>query len=305
MRPEALALLATVRVAAAQTPPPPVFAAAVETVYVDAFVTQDGLPVLGLTDVDFELKDNGARQDIDLVAADSVPLLGVLAFDTSASVAGDKLRELRAAGEAFLAGLRAPDEAALLTFSQQVRWLAGPTRDKAAVAKALGLLEARGNTAVRDALYAAITLPLSQARTLVVLFSDGEDNASWLGPGQLEAVAERSNALVHVVGLRPGPAPPPPPGGRGGQAPDSDLEPPHARSLRLIAEATGGRYWQAESPARLTAAFAAISEAMSRRYVLRYEPKGPRLAGWHALELRLRGRKGQVHARRGYWLIPR
>jgi hypothetical protein len=38
------------------------------------------------------------------------------------------------------------------------------------------------------------------------------------------------------------------------------------------------------------------------RYVLRYEPAGVERAGWHRIEVRLRGQKGVVQTRRGYWV---
>jgi Ca-activated chloride channel family protein len=247
--------------------------------------------VEGLTAPDFELKDNGVRQQIRLVAADALPLLSVLAFDQSVSLGRRKLAALRAAGRSFLASLEPDDEAALLAFSQEVEWLARPTRDRGAVLGALEGLYARGNTALMDALYAAILLPDSRARKLVVLFSDGEDNASWLGEGEVRAVAERSNALIHVVTVRYRP------GGR-----QAAFERDHLEALTAIAEVTGGRTWEAESPERLTAAFAEVAEAMRRRYVLRYEPEGVRRHGWHRIELRVRGRSADVQARRGYWI---
>jgi hypothetical protein len=71
--------------------------------------------------------------------------------------------------------------------------------------------------------------------------------------------------------------------------------------VRQTAEATGGRYWTADSPARLTEAFAAIVAAMNTRYVLRFEPTSRAAAGWHRLDLRLKGAKGEVRARRGYF----
>ena len=163
-----------------------------------------------------------------------------------------------------------------------------------------------------DGLYTAVTLPVSKARSLVVLFSDGEDNLSWLSNQQVKTVVERSNALVHVIGiggspthLELSPTAPPRPGTR--QPPIvarsyPSAEPPHNRALRQIAEATGGRFWAAESPERLRQTFAAIAEAMSHRYVLRYEPQAGRSPGWHRLELKLRGKSGRIEARRGYWV---
>jgi hypothetical protein len=40
---------------------------------------------------------------------------------------------------------------------------------------------------------------------------------------------------------------------------------------------------------------------MGHRYVLRYEPTGVASDGWHRIDARLRGAKGDVHVRRGYW----
>jgi len=293
-------LAATAAAAAVQAPGPPVFGVQVESVHVDAFVTRAGRTLRGLSASDFELKDNGVRQRLDLVAAESRPLMAMLAFDTSLSVAGEKLAALRTAGEAFLDSMRPEDEIALLSFSEKITWRARPTRDRALLRGALGQLRPSGSTAALDALYAGLLLPAAQGRTLVVLFSDGEDNQSWLDHRQLRAAAERSSALIHVVGLRPAD---PPVGGQGlrGLPP----EPEHIAALREIAEVTGGHYWEAETPERLKHAFAAIANAMGQRYVLRYEPQGARQPGWHRIELRLRGHKGDVHARRGYWVAMR
>lgn len=287
--------------AAALGQTPPVFRTGVETVYVDAFVTDRGRPITGLTASEFELKDNGARQEVELVTVESLPLLAVLVFDTSGSMAGEKLLALRAASAAFLEGLRPADEAALLTFSQELRWRAPASRDRDAVLKALAAIRPEGATAALDALYAGLTLPDTKARTLVVLFTDGEDNMSWLGESEVRGAAERSNALIHVVGLLPTP-PPAPPSLR--PQPPTATEPEHVRMLRQIAETTGGRFWEADSPSRLKEAFAAIVEAMNSRYVLSYEPQRA-AAGWHRIELRLKGRKSDVHARRGYWVGAR
>jgi len=88
----------------------------------------------------------------------------------------------------------------------------------------------------------------------------------------------------------------------GGAASVELAEPEHVRALGRIAEATGGRFWGADSPERLRQAFAAIADAMGHRYVLRYEPSRVKRAGWHQLDVKLRGHKGDVQARHGYWV---
>jgi VWFA-related protein len=290
----AIALLAAPLGGAQAPPAPPVFRAQVEEVYVDVFVTRGGQPVPGLGATDFELRDNRVTQDVELLAAERHPILAVLVFDTSSSMDGERLAALRAAGEAFLAGLRPADQAALVSFSEKITWLAEPTPDKAAVQSALASLRAEGATSAYDALYSAITLSDPSLRPLIVLFTDGEDNASWLGEREIRSVVERSNALVHVVGWRATPD------FRAGSVVMGASG--YETVLREIAEASGGRFWATDSPARLQNAFAAVADAMRHRYVLRYEAKGVKREGWHRIEVRLKTGKGDAHARRGYWV---
>lgn len=294
---------------AAQSQSPPVFAAQVGNVYVDAFVSNRRESVMGLVASDFELKDNGVPQSVDLLSTEALPLLAVLVFDSSGSLAGKRLEALKEAGRAFLETLRPEDEASLITFAGDTQWRVRPTTDKSQVTREIEGLTTGGATSLMDALYAAIVLPRTRSRILIVLFTDGVDNMSLLDWRQMRLVAERSNALIHAVGLRRTQDE----GGAvlldlsGRMLPSADtpaVEPAHTFGLRQIAEATGGRYWEAESPARLKTAFSAVAETMAQRYVLSYEPQGVKRAGWHEIELRLRDRPGEVHARRGYW-VPR
>lgn len=288
---------------------PPVFGVSVESVYIDAFVWEHGVPVTGLLASDFELKDNGVVQRLELVASDTQPLLAVLTFDVSNSLDGEKRVALTAASQALLETLRPEDEGTLLTFGDNVDWLVRPTTDKTAIKRALDKVQPGGGTPVIDALYAAMTLPKSRGRTLVVLFTDGVDNMSWLDWRQVQAVAERSNALIHVVTLKPpqvligGVQGPLTFGGHMLPAVGArTLEFEGSWALRTIADSTGGRYWEAESLERLKTAFATIAEAMGKRYVLRYSLEGVLRPGWHKLNLKLRRKKGDVHTRSGYWV---
>jgi VWFA-related protein len=290
----ALALLGASR--ASGQVAPPVFTARVESVYVDVVVTRSGRPVPGLAASDFELRDEGVVQQLELVSAETRPLTALLVFDTSSSMEGKRMEALRAAGAAFLDGLRPGDSAGLVTFSEEIAYRARPATDRAPVREALARIQAGGATAVLDALFVAISLADTGTRPLVVLFSDGEDNVSWLDSAQLRAAAERSNAVVHVVSW------PEPPALTFGLPTAPVVETEQDRLLREIAEATGGRAWRADSPGRLREAFAGIADAMGHRYVLRYEPSGAAGSGFHRLEIRLRDAKGEVQARRGYFV---
>jgi Ca-activated chloride channel homolog len=299
VRAAAAALLLAAGAARAQTPAPPVFEAKVDSVYVDAFVVDDGVPVTGLGVENFELRDEGVVRPAELVRVESVPLVSVLAFDVSGSVSGEKLRALQESGSLFLASLVEADQAALLTFDHEVAWQVRLTTEKEQVARGLGALQSRGGTALFDALFAAVTLPTASARPLVVVFSDGQDSASWLDERRVRNALAHSNALVHIVGVVPQRMPSASVGTTDVR-PVGTNHPLHVRVLRELAESTGGRFWPADSPEKLGPAFAGIAEAMRRRYLLRFDPAGGK-PGWHRLEVRLKNASGEVQARPGYW----
>ena len=291
--------LVVVLLAAAPLPQVPTFSTGVEAVYVDVFVSDGKGPVTALTAADFELRDDDRRRPVEMVAVESLPLTSLLVLDTSGSVAGERLLRLETASRVLLHGLRPGDEAALLTFGHEIVVRVPPTSDLARLEAGLGGIKAGGSTALYDALYAGTMLTSGRGRFLLVLYTDGEDNLSWLDAQKVQRVLEESNVLVQAVGIVP-------PGGlpSGGLGRQRPLEPSQVRVLRHLAEVTGGRFWPAASAATLADAFAAILESMRTRYVLRFDPDGERRPGLHRLEVKLTRRKGHVQCRRGYFVGP-
>jgi VWFA-related protein len=268
---------------------PPTFSVSVEAVYVDVFVRDEEGPVRDLAASDFELRDNGLVQSVELVAAEKLPLTTLLVLDTSDSVRGEKLEQLQAAGHALLRQYRPGDEVGLITFGHEIRLDVPPIANLEHVDHVLDALQPAGSTALFDALYAATVLA-GRSRTLVFLFTDGEDNMSVLRVPDLVRVMVQSDVTLQAVGVVP--------------EARSHKESEHVRVLRRLAEATGGRFWPASAPATLAQAFLAVLEAMRTRYVLRFEPAGVARDGWHTLDVRLRRRGGTVHHRKGYFVAP-
>lgn len=306
-------IAAAVLASSVQTPAEPLqFESSVESVYVDAFVTHKGKPVRGLTAENFEVRDNGVLQEARLVSLDLVPVTLFLVFDTSSSVAGATLDQLRAAGRAALDGLRAGDRAALVTFDHEILVRVPPTDDLDKVGRVLGLLQGRGSTALYDATYASLVLPEQGGRSVILLFSDGEDNASWLMPEDVRSVASRSDVLLQAVAVDDTVPIMATKGsgarntlGGGTVAVAREVSgrrdpSPRAVALQRIAESTGGRFWRAEKVERLEKTFRGILEELRFRYLLAFEPTGVERSGEHRLDVRLKGAKGSVRARTGY-----
>jgi VWFA-related protein len=283
---------------------PPVFRAGVEAVSVDVSVTRKGTPLRGLRAEDFVVKDNGVRQQVELVDRSATPTTVVLALDRSGSVRGRKLERLRDAARAFLEELRPHDEAALLAFDHRIELLHDATTDRTAIGGALDALEPGGATSVIDALFVTLKRRWGTGLPLVVLFTDGQDTASWLANDDALNAARESPTLLHVVGTESrGFAVDLSSSSRGAGMSTIHTESGYVYLLRRTAEITGGAYWAVDSEERLEAAFRRVLEAANERYVLRYEPQGVTRRGLHRVEVSVRQRGVDVRARREY-VIP-
>jgi Ca-activated chloride channel family protein len=273
----------------------PQFRTEANAVRIEALVLEDGRPVPGLTAADFSVTDNGRPQTIRVRPLEREPIDVALALDVSDSVRGARLEHLRAAALALVAQLTPADRATLLTFDHTLSL--GP-RDAApdALAPRLRALTPQGRTSLVDAVTTALVWSTGRERPMLVfVFSDGEDTASWTRPTHALALAASSDAVVDVIVA--------------GQsmAVSSALQagrllPPTAyqRFLGELAATTGGRVRNGGAGARLAAAFKASIEQFRARYEITYAPSSDE-RGWHAIEVRVPGRRGAtIHARRGY-----
>lgn len=279
------------------------FRSGVDAVAVDVLVTRGREAVSGLTADDFTLLDNGVPQEVAVVLVEEVPVTLLLVLDTSGSVRGAPLRQLRAAAEAAGEALGPDDRVGLVTFSDKLRLAVAPA-PPAGLPDALDRVRAGGATALYDAVFAALALRERTAgRTVALVFSDGYDTASWLDPRDVLDAARRSDIVVYGVrhdhlareGWQPRE-------GRG-RANRWFADEPHLfgrEYLGRLAADTGGSVYVAADLDRLREVFSRVVAEFRSRYLLTYTPQGVDAGGWHELEVRVRGRGRRVQARRGY-----
>jgi VWFA-related protein len=258
----------------------PAFSSKVEAVRVDVLVTDNGQAIRGLGPADFDVLDNGVPQTVELVSFEEIPLNVILALDMSDSVAGERLEQLRGAGSGMLAALKKNDQAALITFSHAVQLGARLTTDVASVQSALAAAVNTGQTSLVDGTYAAIMVGESDAgRALLIVFSDGVDTSSWLRADAVLDAAKRADVVVYGVSVV------------------SRLKP---EFLREITSFTGGRLFEIEKTANLSATFLGILDEFRHRYLVSYAPTGVAKDGWHKLDVRVKNRRATIKARPGY-----
>ncbi len=270
------AVLGTAAVSAQQ----PTFSSRIDAIRVDVLVTDRGQVVRGLRPQDFEVRDEGVLQDVDFVSLEQVPLNVILGLDVSASVSGERLLHLQAAGDALLQRLEGEDRAALLTFSHVVRLGHELTGDIARIRQALADVSPAGQTSLVDGTSGAIALAGADVgRSLLIVFSDGVDTSSFQFPATVLQAARRSDLVVYGVAMR------------------SRIEPTFLKDLSKL---TGGAVLEVESTRDLSQTFLRILEEFRQRYLLSFSPRGVPSTGWHRLDVRVKGRRVTVNARAGY-----
>jgi VWFA-related protein len=270
------------------------FKTGVAAIRVDALVTDGRRPVSGLTARDFEVRDNGVLQQITDISHEQLPLNIICVLDLSFSVAGRPLKHLKDGATAIIDALSDKDRAALVGFANRLQLHSGLTGDRKVLRGLVEKLEAGGATSIFDAAFAGLALrERDEGRTLMLLLSDGLDTSSWLPARKTVRAAQRSDVVIYPVTLRV------PRSGRQ-TVRTGDVESAMAL-LDALSDDTGGRVVYADSEEALRKTFTEVLAEFRQRYVLTYVPSGTSGPGWHALEVKLKGRSGQVRARRGYF----
>lgn len=203
-------------------------------------------------------------QTADTAASDGEGIDIVLAFDVSSSMTqpfGGRKTRMEAAKDVlttFVQG-RQDDRVALVAFQGSSITLSPLTTDYNAVSQAIGgadrLLLADG-TAIGVALGESVNVlrGSNAVSRIVILMTDGENNAGDLKPLAAARIAERLGARVYTVGVV---------GTEPGFGSRTNVD---EASLRSIADVTGGTYSRAEDQESLQDVYDGIDELETSRF---------------------------------------
>ncbi|MGC1187751.1 MAG: VWA domain-containing protein [Candidatus Acidiferrales bacterium] len=275
-------------------------------VMLDATVkTKSGDIMNTLKKEDFEVREDGAQQKIEIFSRDELPLNIAIVLDLSDSI-GPYLGSLRDAATTALSTLKSDDQVALFTFSTEAQMVVPLTKDKASVAAAISSLKAGGATNINDGIFAASQNFLATApagRRVIILISDdvGTDAGA---QGTKDIVTETIAADASVYNLKiPGYNP------LSTRLYSSSV--PGLVNISKVAELTGGEIFDVPDDAHLTSVFDALIERIRTRYTLGYYTSANGARGKpHKLDVRLapsfgtKGRDYIVLARSSYYIGP-
>jgi len=271
---------------------------------VDATVkTKTGQVMADLKKDDFEVREDGAVQKLEVFSRDELPLNVALVLDLSDSI-GPFLGPLRDAAATALAALKPEDEVALFTFSTEAELREPFTKDKAKIADEINTFKAGGATNINDGIFVPSAYFVSErpkGRRVTILISDdvGTDAG---GQGTHDIVTESIAADDVLYNLKiPGYNPP------ATRLYASMI--PGLVNIRKVTDATGGEIFDVQDVAHLETVFRALIERIKTRYTLGYYTTASGAEGKpHKLEVRLApsfGKKGRdyvILAKNGYYI---
>jgi Ca-activated chloride channel family protein len=243
-----------------------------------------GRYVGGLDAGRFELREDGRLQTIDTVSSEPVPATFTLLVDTSQSMSRS-MKMVRDAAARLSDHLREIDSVVVAPFKAGIVSITGPTRDHVTVADAVAAIQPHGRTAILDSLFRVIEQVSVTDRRVIVLVTDGYDEASESSIDTVLPLLKRTQSTVYVIAV----------GGVAGVSLHGEA------LLRRLADETGGRAFFPWNASQLTAAHLAIAEDARNRYRLAYTPTNQRWDGtWRKIEVAVSDPTYRVRARPGY-----
>ncbi len=269
----------------------------VELVSLNVTVTDGtGKYAIDLTEPDFDVYEDGAKQNLTFFSRTQQPISLALLLDTSASM-DERMGIAQEAAIGFARQLHKDDQAEVIDFDSQVRILQAFTGDSAALEKAIRQTTANGSTSLYNALYIALKdLKKVKAekesdirRQAIVLLSDGDDTSSLIEFDQVLDLAKRSETVIYSIGLRQGEI--------------ARREFKEAEFvLKQLSSETGGKAYFPTDARELPKIYQSIWDELSSQYAIAYSSTNPKRDGaWRRIQVRIAKPGLTARTKQGYY----
>jgi Ca-activated chloride channel family protein len=216
-----------------------------------------------LVEQDFEVYEAGVAQHIRLFRNEDIPVTVGLVVDQSTSMLR-KLAEVSAAAQSFVRSSNRDDEMFVVNFNEKVSLgLPGAirfTNNTVLLAKAIADRPPGGRTALYDAIAKALEeLQVgSRDKKVLIVVSDGGDNASAHRLAQVMKLAEQSNAVIYTIGVF-----------------DEDDPDSNPGVLKRLAHASGGEAFLPSQLSEVAPICERIARDIRHQYTIGYVPSNP------------------------------
>lgn len=228
---------------------------------------QHGELVPDLQQSNFQVYENDVLQRIRLFSHEDVPVTAGLVVDHSGSMR-PKIAEVSAAVRAFAQAGNPDDQMFAVNFNEHIEpGLPDSIRfsgDPSVLEQAVERMPARGETALYDAIAAALQQLQagSREKKVLLVISDGGDNASAHRLPEVLKMAAASSAIIYTIGIF-----------------DDDDTDRNPGVLRRLAESTGGIAFFPKELNQVVDICARIAGDIRHQYTIAYTPANPALDG--------------------------
>ncbi|HLO00043.1 MAG TPA: VWA domain-containing protein [Pyrinomonadaceae bacterium] len=265
--------------------------------------------VVGLTQSDFKLFENGTEQKILQFDSSAAPFDLLLVIDLSGSTR-DVLKLIRAAAQRFVTAARPSDRIGVITFAGQAAVVSPLTLDRQVLNQRISVMDtAAGDTKLYDAMDVAISRSLRDGRnarrTAIILMSDGLDGSipGVQGDGSKLSYKDLLNRVAEFDGvvytlwlnteyeaLSPLDTQP--------EAFDAGYD-----RMKEMADTGGGVFYEVERLEDLAGAYERVVADLGTVYSLAYRPSDKTRDGkWRAIRLNVVTRPSAIpRGKRGYY----
>jgi VWFA-related protein len=229
--------------------------------------------VSDLREQDFAVYEDGIRQSIKLFRHEDVPVTVGLVVDHSGSMK-PKLTDVIAAARTFVQFSRPDDRIFVVNFNENVTLSMPAIRigDRSdGLARAISGTPAGGKTALYDAVIAAFSRLHAgvSGKNVLIVISDGGDNASAHSLAEVLKTAEESSALVYTIGIF-----------------DDDDADKNPHVLSRLARATGGDAFFPGGNSEVVAVCESIARDIRNQYTIGYVSGNAARAGaWRSIRM--------------------
>ncbi len=254
--------------------------------------------ITDLTEKDFEIFEDGVKQELTLFNRSNLPVALSLLIDTSSSME-DRMATAQDAAIGFMRKLRPTDLGEVIGFDSRAEVLQKFTSNTAELEQAIRKTVAGGSTSMNNAIYISLKglkkIPIQQEdeirRQAIILLSDGEDTSSLVTFEDVLDLARRSETAIYAIGLMDDNA--------GGQS-KGFREATYA--LRQLTNDTGGRAFFTADLKTLAGVYGQIYDELSSQYTIGYTSKNTRRDGaWRRLVVRVARPNAQARTKQGYF----
>jgi len=286
-----------------QQPPPvdrqrPSFRAGVDIVSLNVTVVDpSNRYVTDLDQNDFQVFEDGTKQDVTFFNKRQQPIALSLLLDSSASME-DKLETLQKAASEFVRRLKPNDIAQVIDFDSRVEIRQPFTSNKDELETAIMQTAAGGSTSLHNAIYISLKeLRKVRAqneedvrRQALVVFSDGEDTSSLVSFEEVLDLAKRSETAIYAIALR-------------------TSEPAQSKGfreaefvMRQLAQETGGRSFFPNRVEDLSSVYGQIADELSSQYTIGYTSKNQlRNGAWRRVVVQVARPNATPRTKKGYY----